>query len=110
VGYDACPPYDEPVDFAVSLTPTCASSVVDSESCEPVTNVNAAYLFKLDERWNGDATLPTSYPPYVITTVNYVLHLDGNVLSGTADGSYIYDTPTTGGDCTYSWNVTATRN
>jgi|ERR1043165_9495142 hypothetical protein len=109
-GYEACPPYEEPLDFALSITSACATSPVDYATCEEITTAGGVLQFKLDEQWNAGAGVPSDYPRYVIATVDFMLHQDGDNLGGTAAGGYVYDTPTTGDDCRFNWNVTATRN
>jgi hypothetical protein len=109
-GYEACPPYEEPLDFALAITPGCATSPVTTEMCEPITTTAGMFEFDLDERWDAGAGVPSDYPRYVIARVHYALHLSGDALTGSADGGYAYDTPTTGDDCRFTWNVNATRN
>ena len=109
-GFEACPPYEEPIDFALTITSACAQSAIAGATCEAITHANGVLEFQLSERWNAGPGVPNDYPRYVFATVSYMLHEEGDALVGSAIGSYAYHTETTGDDCHYNWNVTATRN
>jgi hypothetical protein len=108
--YEACPPYEEPIDFALSIKSECATSPVAGAVCKPITRVDGQLQFELDERWGAGPGVPSNYPRYVVARVSYMLHDEGDVLAGTANGHYFYDLETTGDDCYYDWDVTATPN
>ena len=109
--YEACPPYESPIDFPVSITAECVESPIAADVvCEPVTRVDGELQFELSERWNAGPGIPNGYPSYVAAGVSYMLREEGDRLVGTAMGHYAYHTETTGDDCYYVWDVTATPN